>query len=404
MKNRHEESMKTEAPRPSAFVEHWQWKLDDWLLRVAGQPALARAAGWTLDRWLDWAALTGAAAAWHPLALTQEARQATLLAAARAVAPPTATTPCAVAPLTAHTWLRRYPPSAGGRVAASRRAPALIVNSLINRHYIFDLHAGRSFIAYLTANGHEVFALDWGVPEAAARRWRLKDAVGVVGRAVETVCGATGASAAHLLGYSMGGALATTYAALEPARTASLILLGTPADFARDLPLRAWLTAPTFHPQRMAKVFGNLPGWLVSASFRGVKPAAYATKPWLIWLDAAERDTHLAVEVWLADAVALPGQFYADFVTAYYRENALWEGKLQIGGRRAAIDDIRCPTLNVIGALDQVVHPTSAAALAERLPAERYAECRAPLGHLALAVGRGATATVWPTVQSWLAG
>ncbi len=395
--------MTAEAPRLSAFIEHWQWVLDDRLLRIAQWPALAHVAGWTLDRWFDWAVLTGAAAAWHPLALAQEAQQATLLAAARAAAPPTATTPCAVAPLAAHTWLRRYTP-AGGGVSARRRLPVLVVNSLINRHYIFDLHAGRSFIGYLTSSGQEVFALDWGVPDAAARHWGLDDAVGVIARAVATVCAETGVPAVHLLGYSMGGVLATTYAALDPQRTASLILLGTPADFARDLPLRAWLTAPTFHPQRLADVFGNLPGWLVSASFRGVKPVTYATKPWLIWLDAAERDTHLAVEVWLADAVALPGRFYADFVTAYYRENALWAGTLQIGGQRVGVGDVRCPVLNVIGALDQVVHPTSATALAERLPAEQYTAYRASLGHLALVVGRGATATVWPAVQSWLAG
>ncbi|OYT69653.1 MAG: hypothetical protein CFK52_13245 [Chloracidobacterium sp. CP2_5A] len=392
----------TDAPRLSALVEHWQWTLDDWLLRVAGQPGLACAAGWTLDRWLDWAALTGAAAAWHPFRLAQEARQAALLAAARAVAPPTAPTPCSVAPLAGRARLRRYAP-AGASGGRRRRAPLLIVNSLINRHYIFDLHARRSLIACLTAAGQEVFALDWGAPEAAARKWGLADAVGVVGRAAEAVCRATGARATHALGYSMGGVLATTYAALEPARLASLILLGTPADFARDAPLRAWLTTPTFNPQRLAETFGNLPGWLVSAAFRGVKPATCATKPWLIGLDAAERDTHLATEVWLADAVALPGQFYADFVAAYYRNNALWEGKLQIGGRRAALSAISCPALNVIGLLDQIVHPASAAALAERLPAERYAECRARLGHLALAVGQGATVTVWPAVQAWLA-
>ncbi|MCS7079932.1 MAG: alpha/beta fold hydrolase [Chloracidobacterium sp.] len=394
--------MTTEASRLSAFVEYWQWALDDRLLRIAGTPVLAHAAGWTLDHWLDWVALAGAAAPWHPFTLAQEVRQAALLAAARAVAPPTATTPCAMVPLVGHTWLRRYPP-AGVNGRRRKRAPVLIVNSLINRHYIFDLYAGRSFIAYLTAAGQEVFALDWGCPAAAAQAWRLEDVVGVVGRAVEAVGSETGARAVHLLGYSMGGVLATTYAALSPARAASLILLGTPADFTRDAPLRTWLTTPTFKPQRIAEIFGNLPGWLVSASFRSVKPATYATKPWLIWLDAADRETHLAVEVWLADAVPLPGRFYADFVTTYYQDNALWEGKLLVDGQRAALDALDCPVLNIIGSLDQIVHPASAIALAERLPAARYVEYQARLGHLALVVGRGATTTVWSTVRNWLA-
>lgn len=68
-----------------------------------------------------------------------------------------------------------------------------------------------------------------------------------------------------------------------------------------------------------------------------------------MWLDTAERDTHLATEVWLADAVPLPGQFYADFVTTYYRANALWEGTLTIQGQRAAWRNwtVRCSTSSV---------------------------------------------------------
>lgn len=383
-------------------LEQWQWRLDGWWLRQTERQPWVGWSTWHLNRWLDWLAWTGAAQPWHPFALAQEARHLMQLAAARAVAPPVATTPCVVTPLVGQSQVRDYAPAQpGGQPALP---PVLIINSLINRHYIFDLYAGRSFVAFLAGQGRRVFVLDWGVPDGEASRWRLEDVLeGVIGRAVEVVLAQTGATQVHLLGYSMGGVLATTYAARHPSPVKSLILLGTPADFARDTPLRTWLADPAFDPQRLVAVFGNLPAWLVSAAFRGIKPVTYATKPWLMWLDTAERETHLATEVWLADAVPMPGAFYADFVTTYYRANALWEGTLAVGGQRVALAQLDCPVLNVIGLLDQIVNPSSAAALGERRLRRRYRECRVRLGHLALAVGRGAVTTVWPAVSRWLA-
>lgn len=386
----------------SEFLEQWQWRLDGWWLRQTERQPWVGWSGWHVNRWLDWMSWTGAAQPWHPFAIAQETRCQMQLAAVRSVAPPVATTPCLVTPLVGPTQLRHYAPVQNGRRTSA--LPVLIVNSLINRHYIFDLYAGRSLVAFLAGQGHQVFVLDWGTPGRDESRWRLEDVLeGVIGRAVEAVLSQTGAAQVHLLGYSMGGVLATTYAALHPAPVRSLILLGTPADFVRDTPLRTWLADPAFDPQRVVAVFGNLPGWLVSASFRGIKPITYTTKPWLMWLDTAERDTHLATEVWLADAVPLPGQFYADFVTTYYRANALWEGTLTIQGQRAALAQLDCPVLNIIGLLDQIVNPASAAALGEQLSRVRYRECRVRLGHLALAVGRGALTTVWPAVSQWLA-
>ncbi len=390
------------TPLPlSELFEQWQWQLDGWWLRQSERQPWIRLLSQHLNQWLDWLAWTGAAQPWHPFAVAQEARHLMHVVAARAVAPPVATTPCRVTPLVGQSQLRYYPPTQSSGSAAT--PPVLIINSLINRYYIFDLYAGRSFVAFLAGRGHHVFVLDWGTPGKDESRWRLEDVLeNVIGCAVETVLSHAGTAHVHLLGYSMGGVLATTYAALHPPSVRSLILLGTPADFARDTPLRTWLADPAFDPQRLAAIFGNLPGWLVSASFRSIKPVSYATKPWLIWLDAAERDTHLAMEVWLADAVPLPGQFYADFVTAYYRANALWEGRLTIRGQRAALSQLNCPVLNIFGLLDQIVNPTSAAALGEQLTHAHYQECRVQLGHLALVVGRGAVTTVWPTITQWL--
>lgn len=386
--------MKTPRASLVQLIEEWQWSLDGRLLEASRNPFLIRGASLSMNAWFDWLALSGAYLPWHPFALSAQFRQTALLATARAMSPTVATTRCEILPLIGAATLRCYP------ARKTSAFPILIVNSLINRHFIFDLHADRSFVSFLTDAGFEVFTIDWGNPGAAERAAGLDHfADAVIAEAVRKI----GSPRVNLLGYSMGGVLATTFATLHPDAVAALVLLGTPADFSKDEPLRSWLADETFDPRRAAELFGNLPGWFVSGSFRSVKPFTALTKPVLAMLDPDELPTHLAIEVWLADAAAIPGGFYADFVDAYYRRNALWEGTLRLGGtKNAELGDIACPVLNIFGTRDQIVNPMSAAALADRIRPGNYAEHAVPLGHLALTIGRSAVGDVWPVIADWL--
>lgn len=388
--------MKTARASLVEFIEEWQWSLDGRLLEASRNPFLIRGASLSMNAWFDWLALSGAYLPWHPFALSAEFRQTALLATARAMSPTVAATRCRILPLIGAATLRRYPSRRKGKSTV----PILIVNSLINRHYIFDLHADRSFVSFLAEAGFEVFTIDWGNPGAAERAAGLDHfAEAVIAEAIRVI----GARRVNLLGYSMGGVLATTFAALHPDTVASLVLLGTPSDFSKDEPLRSWLADETFDPRRAAELFGNLPGWFVSGSFRSVKPFTAMTRPMMAMLDPEELPTHLAIEVWLADAAAIPGGFYADFVDAYYRRNALWEGTLRLGKVKAAdLGAIACPVLNIFGTRDQIVNPLSAAALADRIQTGNYAEHAVPLGHLGLTIGRSAVGDVWPVVADWL--
>ena len=51
-----------------------------------------------------------------------------------------------------------------GRRSRMHPMPVLMVPSLINRHYVLDLLPQRSFAAYMVAQGHEVYIIDWGTP------------------------------------------------------------------------------------------------------------------------------------------------------------------------------------------------------------------------------------------------
>src|SRR3546814_20562515 len=49
--------------------------------------------------------------------------------------------------------------------------PVLVVPSLINRGYILDLSAGRSFLRWLADQGFRPFLVDWDSPGEAERRF-----------------------------------------------------------------------------------------------------------------------------------------------------------------------------------------------------------------------------------------
>ncbi len=60
----------------------------------------------------------------------------------------------------AQLWRYRSDQRSGG-------PPLVLVHSLVNRSYIFDLVPGNSMIEVLLARGLDVYLIDWGVPDAA---------------------------------------------------------------------------------------------------------------------------------------------------------------------------------------------------------------------------------------------
>ena len=160
-------------------------------------------------------------------------------AASRAEGPPAVgATPHTVV-WTENKWrLLRFAPR---RRLAQFKTPVLLVPSLINRWYVLDLGTGRSLIEWLVAQGHDVFCIDWGTPGAEDRYLTWDDIAGrYLGRAVRMATRFGRRGDAHVLGYCLGGTLATTLRrrvprvrrALPRARRAGR-LRATPASWRR---------------------------------------------------------------------------------------------------------------------------------------------------------------------------
>src|SRR5947209_710211 len=84
--------------------------------------------------------------------------------------------------------------------------PLLIVHSLVSRSYILDLRPGSSAVEYLVNAGHDVFMLDWGVPDELDADNSFERYVDeYLPRAVAAVRRETEGAEVSLAGYCLGG-------------------------------------------------------------------------------------------------------------------------------------------------------------------------------------------------------
>jgi polyhydroxyalkanoate synthase subunit PhaC len=301
---------------------------------------------------------------------------------------------------TENKWrLLRFAP-----VAQTYATPILLVPSLINRWYVLDLGPTRSLIEWLVAQGHLVYCIDWGTPTAEDRYLTWDDIGGTyLGRAVRLCARETGQT--HVLGYCLGGTLATAYVAAFPDGVASLVALAAPIDFDHGGIMSLWTRTRSFDVRALVDGLGNVPWQLLQASFSMLKPTNPAAKTMAL-LDRAWDDEFLdgflATERWGNDNVAFPGECYARYIEELYRGNRLVAGGFTVLGRPAELGAIRCPVLALAFADDHIVPVASARPLIERVASRDKQLVVDAGGHVGAVVSRKAAGRLWPALhQFW---
>jgi polyhydroxyalkanoate synthase subunit PhaC len=287
------------------------------------------------------------------------------------------------------------------------QTPILMVPSLINRWYVLDLGPTRSLIEWLVAQGHEVFCIDWGTPGAEDRYLTWDDIAGrYIGRALRMAARYSRSGSVHVLGYCLGGTLATTYIAAFPERVASFLALAAPIDFDHAGIMATWTRIPTFDVAALLDAFGNVPWPLMQATFKLLKPANDAVKT-VALLDRAWDDEFLegflATERWGSDNVSFPGACYAQYIEQLYRQNQLVRGGFTLLGRPVDLSAIRCPVLALAFGDDHIVPVASAAPLIERAGASDKQLVVQTGGHVGAVVSRKAADRLWPIMSTFWA-
>lgn len=282
--------------------------------------------------------------------------------------------------------------------------PLLVVPSLINRAYVLDLTAERSFLRWLADQGLRPLLVDWGRPAAAERAFTLTDYIaGRLERALDFVL-EEHRRPPLAMGYCMGGLLALGLAARRQADLQSLVLLATPWDFHAENAPHSRLAASTLPlAAPLLEVMGEMPVDLLQALFASLDPHLVVRK-FLSFakLDPAssKADNFVALEDWLNDGVPLAAPVARECLGRWYGDNATAQGRWLLAGNPVDPAKVTLPSLCVIPAQDRIVPPASALALAQVLP---NVETASPsVGHIGMVVGGQARATVWEPMLRWI--
>lgn len=295
--------------------------------------------------------------------------------------------------------------------------PLLVVPSLVNRAYVLDLMPGSSLLAFLRKGGIRPLLLDWGQPGRRDRECSLDDYIlDRLEVAFDWVRQATRCPPL-ILGYCMGGTLATALACRRSSDCAGLALLATPWDFKKDHPLAHYLSADaldlntdgldlsTERPASAAAsgLVGSMSIDQLQALFAMLDPMAVPKKfaGFARVSPTSKAAAHfVAIEDWLNDGVPLAADLATQCLIDWYGRNAPALGNWKVDGQNVLPERLDLPAFLAIPSHDRIVPAASALALAAILP--KATIIRPKSGHVGMVTGRKAKTQLWTPLLAWL--
>lgn len=282
--------------------------------------------------------------------------------------------------------------------------PLLIVYSLINKPTILDLLPQRSFIGALVNSGIDVYLLDWGMPGPEDTSLRFDDLVmRYLPQVMQQVLKASGEERLHILGYCIGGILATLYAALNPdAPLSTLVLLVTPINFSDAGELGTWLNPRFYDADKLVDTLRNIPPAFIFAGARLLSLVGATAMCEEFVTDEQASSVWQAISLWALDGVPFPGEAFRQLVKDFYQDNKLINDQLTLAGKPVHLSNITIPILNVGAQEDHLVPPSQIKPLFKKVSSTEKELVIVPGSHFALAIGQQAVRNLWPRELDWL--
>lgn len=240
-----------------------------------------------------------------------------------------ATTPGSVVHQNELFQLIQYAP----RTEKVRDVPLLIVPPWINKYYIFDLTAEKSFVNFAVEQGFTVFLMSWvnPGPELATKTFENYITEGLFA-AASAVTRETGVGRPNVLGYCIGGTMvgsALAYlAAVDEDRFKSATFLTTQFDFSDPGELSIF-TGPT-EVSAVEKLMagGTLDGSRMANVFNSLRPKdlvwPYVVNNYFLGKAPPSFD----ILYWNQDSTRLPAANHSFYLRKFYSENRLARGEM----------------------------------------------------------------------------
>ena len=199
--------------------------------------------------------------------------------------------------------------------------------------------------------------------------------------------------------------MASVYAALHPKNVERLVVLALPFE-----------SRPPFVPavaEYLVRVYGNVPAWWIRAGLNARVadprrlPGFLATElgePELAQPTDGSVSLQQALETWFASDVPFAGQLFREVIGDAYGRGQFAASQLMVGEERVALEDIRCPVLNVCAEHDKLVPVEESLGFVKHVGSRKASNLVFGCGHLGLMLSRAAHANLWPHIGEWLDG
>ena len=238
--------------------------------------------------------------------------------------------------------------------------PLVIFPPWINRFYILDLNAEKSFIRWAVEQGLTVFVVSWKSADASMADVVWDDYIGSQIDAIATIRELLGVKAVHTIGYCVAGTtLAATLSILaqlgEADSVASATFFTAQVDFSEAGDLNLMVDDNQLKLIEQLTQDGYLDGRYMAATFNSLRGRDliwnYVVNNYLLGQDYPPFD----LLYWNGDTTNLPSKWHQSYLKDLYRDNKLVvPGAISAAGTPIDLRKITTPAYIQAGREDHI--------------------------------------------------
>lgn len=275
------------------------------------------------------------------------------------------------------------------------KGTVIFVPSPINPSRILDLTHDLSLMRGIAPSGWALRLVDWGTVDAARR----DETLGHFAADYLVPLAARQPGPVVLIGYCLGGMIATAAACMAPASIGGLVTIAAPWDFAAYPPdHRERISAMWSMSAPMCERLGVAPIELLQSGFWKVAEGRLAQK-FLQFTEmvpgSPQEAQFIAVEDWANSGEPLPLAMARELFDDLVIGNKAALGQWHVAGTAIRSDAIPCPALEIASQNDAIVPLAMSANLPGRIVVSS--------GHVGMVVGRHRAGHLHRPIMDWLA-
>ncbi|WP_116084447.1 alpha/beta hydrolase [Tropicimonas sp. IMCC34011] len=246
------------------------------------------------------------------------------------------------------------------RTETVHRTPLVIFPPWINKFYILDLNAEKSFIRWAVEQGHTVFVVSWANPDASYADVGMDDYVeeGFL-TAIEEVKGICGEEKVNAIGYCIAGTtLSATLALMKKRGDASVrsaTFFTTLTDFSDQGEVGVFLDDDFVDGiEEEVTRSGVLDSFYMSRTFSFLRANDLVYRPAIKSYMMGERPPAFDLLFWNGDGTNLPARMAVEYLRGLCQEDRLAKGTFRLCGETVALSDVSVPLCAIACETDHI--------------------------------------------------